>query len=88
MECPTPCICGRIVELDDMYAIDAKLPDGGNLVCKWCHCDECDGTGECGNCDDGECPYCCNTCGHCKGTGDCKKCNGRGYKIHPTWDDQ
>ena len=82
MECPTPCVCGRIVELDDMYAIDAKLPDGGNLVCKWCHCDKCNGTGGCIECDGlGECCTCGSQCVDCDGTGDCEECGGRGYKI-------
>lgn len=47
LECPTPCVCGRIVELDDMYPIAGTLPNGGNLVCDECRCLECDGDGQC-----------------------------------------
>ena len=51
MEFPTPCICGRIVDLHDMWPIRGRLFDGGNLVCKDCLCKECEGEGceECGN---------------------------------------
>lgn len=46
MKCPTPCICGEIVELDQMMEISGSLPTGGNLVCRDCYCEECHGTGE------------------------------------------
>lgn len=45
MDCPTPCVCGEIVELESMQPIDTTLPFGGNLVCNRCWCQECEGTG-------------------------------------------
>lgn len=44
-ECPTPCVCGRVVDLHQMRPICGTLPDGGNLVCAYCHCIDCDGEG-------------------------------------------
>lgn len=46
MRCPTPCVCGEIVELHDMREIATSLPTGGNLVCTDCYCEDCEGTGE------------------------------------------
>lgn len=45
MEAPTPCVCGAIVELDEMWSIRGTLPDGGNLVCRHCLCQRCQGDG-------------------------------------------
>ena len=50
MECPTPCICGNVVALHDMFPICSTLPDGGNLVCEECLCEWCEGDG-CEHCD-------------------------------------
>lgn len=82
MNCPTPCICGRIVELDEMKSIWHVLPDGGNLVCEECWCDICDGSGECDACDgSGECFHCERVCDDCGATGKCSACAGEGYMI-------
>ena len=78
MECPTPCVCGEIGELHDMFPIRGRLPDGGNLVCESCLCKFCDGDGNCPDCEHGECPRCGRECATCK-NGDCPACDGRGY---------
>ena len=81
MRCPTPCVCGEIVELDEMNPVVKKLPDGGNLVCDDCLCDECEGDGDCIHCGgDGACDSCGAECSKCDGSGQCKACWGRGYK--------
>lgn len=82
MKCPTPCVCGEIVELDEMHQIEGTLPDGGNLVCSECICSECDGTGDCLECDgNGDCHCCGADCVACDGMGDCKVCRGAGYRV-------
>ena len=82
MRCPTPCVCGEVVELDDIREIEKRLPSGGFMVCKRCRCDQCDGTGDCSECDGlGQCCTCGSHCSDCDGTGDCDGCGGRGYKI-------
>lgn len=81
MRCPTPCVCGEIVELDEMRPIETKLPDGGNLVCGSCYCESCEGSGECSHCDGGLCARCGATCPYCDGDSDCDECKGRGYRI-------
>ena len=45
MDAPTTCVCGRVVDLHDMWPIRGILPDGGNLVCEICLCRNCCGTG-------------------------------------------
>lgn len=80
--CPTPCVCGEIVELDEMRSIQTTLPDGGNLVCRECYCDTCDGSGECNECGGmGSCDHCGATCKECGGAMTCNDCRGLGYGI-------
>lgn len=87
MECPTPCVCGEICELDEMTPICGTLPDGGNLVCSDCLCSVCDGDGECFDCEgSGNCPHCGRDCTECEGSGECGKCHGNGLKPH--WKDR
>jgi hypothetical protein len=82
MKCPTPCICGLLVELHEMHEIEGKLPDGGNLVCQDCYCERCEGTGECMECDGlGDCHCCGACCVSCDGFGDCVYCKGKGYSV-------
>lgn len=81
MECPTPCVCGEIVELHDMHSIAGSLPNGGNLVCDECYCEDCNGEGECLNCEGGLCSECGRPCTECKGSGQCGKCHGQGYVV-------
>lgn len=81
MECPTPCVCGRIVELHEMESIANDLPNGGNLVCIECYCDICGGSGQCGTCGgSGKCDCCGQDCSKCD-EGNCLNCHGKGYRI-------
>lgn len=44
MECPTPCVCDRLVELHDMKGVEREtLPDGAK-------CPVCEGSGDCKEC--------------------------------------
>lgn len=77
MECPTPCVCGRIVELDEMYALH-----GGVRVCGECLCLTCDGRGECNLCEGyGSCQQCDEPCRMCQESGKCGECGGTGYVV-------
>lgn len=85
MKCPMPCVCGEIVELDEMRSIQGTLPDGGNLVCPECYCIACDGSGQCSECDGmGNCPHCGSTCNGCDGETFCCHCHGLGYDVQDT----
>lgn len=82
MECPTPCVCGRIVELDEMCRVYSVLPDGGNLVCEDCICPQCEGECECDLCSGcGACHHCDQQCPDCQGSGKCFNCGGTGYVV-------
>lgn len=82
MEHPTPCVCGEIVDLDEMVAIEKPLPGGQNLVCETCWCDACQGTGDCPTCNGyGECDECGATCQKCGSDKGCRSCGGRGYST-------
>ena len=81
MNCPTPCVCGEIVELSDMRPIKGNVPLGGNLVCENCVCPCCDGEGECGHCLGGCCCECGRPCQLCDGDDKCGECNGQGFVV-------